>query len=217
MENKNQNITRQTAFIVNIKDIINSKYVKTEGEWTPNYLEINSLKVSRINIMGVVISVSEDENVKSFVLDDGSSSIQVRIFEQDFDKKLEIGDILMIIGKPREYNDEKYIVPEIIKNIQNEDWLELRKKQLNVLNKDNVVKEKTIEKKDENNEIKEEIVNSENESDDIFNTIKEHDKGEGVYIEDLIKKHPDAEKLVENLLNEGEIFEIKPGKYKLLE
>ena len=217
METKNETISRQTAFIVNIKDIINSKYVKTEGEWTPNYLEINSLKVSRINIMGVIISVSEDENVKSFVLDDGSSSIQVRIFEQDFDKKLEIGDIVMIIGKPREYNDEKYIVPEIIKDIQNEDWLELRKKQLKILNKDTVVKEEPIKKQDETNEIKEEIVNSNNESDDIFSTIKKLDEGEGVYIEELIKKHPNAEKLVENLLNEGEIFEIKPGKYKLLE
>ncbi|MFT4304658.1 MAG: OB-fold nucleic acid binding domain-containing protein [Candidatus Woesearchaeota archaeon] len=208
METKNETINRQTAFIVSVKDIINSKYIKTEGEWTPNYLEINSLKVSRVNVMGVIISVSDDENVKSFVLDDGSSSIQIRIFEQDFDKKLEIGDIVMIIGKPREYNDEKYIVPEIIKDFQNEDWLELRKKQLNVLNKGSSINEKNKEM------IEEEI---DNPPDDIFNTIKELDEGEGVYIEDLIKKHPNAEKLVENLLNEGEIFEIKPGKYKLLE
>ena len=114
-------------------------------------------------------------------------------------------------------SQEANLLNKIIKDIQNEDWLELRKKQLKILNKDNVVKEEPIQKQDETVEIKEEIINSDNESDDIFNTIKKLDEGEGVYIEELIKKHPNAEKLVENLLNEGEIFEIKPGKYKLLE
>jgi RPA family protein len=204
MENKNETILRQTAYIVSIKDIINSNYVKTDGEWTPNYIEIGTIQVSRINIMGVVISVSEEETSKSFVLDDGSGSIQLRIFEQSIKINFDIGDIVMVIGKPREFNNEKYIVPEIIK-IMNEDWLELRRKQIKSLN---II----FQKKEKDNE---EVV--EKTSEGIFEIIKELDQGEGVYIDELVKRNPDAEKIVKNLLNEGEVFEIKPGKIKLLE
>jgi RPA family protein len=206
MEQKNENITRQTAYIVCIRDITNSNYVKTEGEWTPNYLEINSIQVSRINLMGVVISVSEEENSKSFVLDDGSGSIQVRIFDQTLKINFDIGEIVMVIGKPREFNNEKYIVPEIIK-ILNEDWLELRKKQIKHIS--------SIFQIPKKEKFEEEVI--ENTSEGIFKIIKELDKGDGVYIDELIKKNPDAEKIVQNLLNEGEVFEIKPGKIKLLE
>ena len=33
-------IKRHTAYKVRIKDIIDSKYIKGEGEWSPNYLEL---------------------------------------------------------------------------------------------------------------------------------------------------------------------------------
>jgi RPA family protein len=208
METKNENINRQTAYIVTIKDIINSTYIKTEGEWTPNFVKLGNLEISRVNIMGVVISVSEEENRSSFVLDDGTGSIQIRIFEQT-NLTLEIGDMVMIIGKPREYNNEKFIVPEIIKNINNEQWLELRKKQILVLKK--TLNFETTNKQ----ESKEEVIES--DSDGIFSLIKKLDKGDGVYIDEIIKENSNAEKIIQNLLNEGEIFEIKPGKIKLLE
>ena len=211
MEAKNENINRQTAYIVSVQEIINSKYIKTEGEWTPNYLEIGNEKISRINIIGVVISVSEDQNLKTFVIDDGTGSIQSRIFDQEFKLDLEIGDIVMVIGKAREFNDDKYLVPEIVKNLKNEDWLEYRKKQLKNIKRTIIPKEKKEQK------IEEELVSSDKESDGIFNLIRELDQGEGVYVEDIIKENPNAEKIIENLLNEGEIFEIKPGKIKLLE
>ena len=37
----------------------------------------------------------------------------------------------MIIGRPREYMNEKYIVTEILKKVDNPAWIELRKKEFN--------------------------------------------------------------------------------------
>lgn len=133
MENKTQQINRQTAYIVNADEIRNSTYTKSPGEWDPNYLTIRGRQVGRVNLMGVVISVSNDTPV-SFTLDDGTGNINVRIFDtNDFPFMPEVGDMVMVIGKPREYNEENYVVPEIIKEIKDETWMEVRKKQLGKL------------------------------------------------------------------------------------
>ncbi len=54
-------------------------------------------------------------------------------------------------------------------------------------------------------------------SNEIVNLIKELDKGEGVSIEEIYSKNKDADKLVNMLLKEGDVFEVKPGKLKVLE
>ena len=49
--------------------------------------------------------------------------------------------------------------------------------------------------------------------------IKKLDEGDGVLIDDVIKssKIGDAEEIINRLLENGDIFEIKPGKLKILE
>lgn len=213
-----ENIKRQTAYIVGIDEINNSKYTKSEGEWDPNYLIIRGLKISRVNIIGVIISISGESNIESFVIDDGFSNIQVRNFDNSLNLNLEIGDIVLIIGKPREYNDEKYIVPEIVKKIENEGWIEFRKKQLKQI-KPNNIPEPKIEKKVEvaqNTSIEEEISS---DTQTIYDLVKKLDPGEGADIEEIIQKSniTNTENIINSLLKEGEIFEIRPGKIKVLE
>ncbi len=220
-----EQISRQTAYLVGIDEIHPSQYTKSEGEWDPNFLTIRGLKVSRVNIIGVVISVSEDKN--TFSVDDGTGNISVRIFDSNsLQVSLEIGDIILIIGRPREFNEEKYIVPEIVKHIQDEIWLEIRKKQLEKLRKEIPPQQERIVEpikeapKTEAVVEKEETVVEEEtttEADKVFSLIKKLDSGEGVEIEEIIKQHPEAEKIVNSLLQEGEIFEVKPGKVKVLE
>ena len=67
----------------------------------------------------------------------------------------------------------------------------------------------------------EEVVEN-NEIDDtskILALVKEMDIGEGADIQDVISKsgNKETESILKNLLQEGEIFEIKPGKLKVLE
>ena len=52
----------------------------------------------------------------------------------------------------------------------------------------------------------------------IYSLIPTLDKGDGVTIEELKKhiKREDCEKIIYRLIEEGEVFEIKPGKIKIL-
>lgn len=201
---------RQIAYKVRIKEIISGKYVKEEGEWTPNYIETAGKHVSRVNLIGTVVSApSTETNFKSFVLDDGSGKINVRSFEKNnIFSNIDIGDVILMIGRPREYGSEKYIVPEIIKKIDDHRWLKVRALELE---KDTSQEKIKTEIKIE--EIKETPLNN------IFNIIKELDKADGVDIEEIISvsKNQNVEKIIKTLLEGGEIFEIRPGKFRVLE
>lgn len=201
-----------------IKELINGRYVKEAG-WEPNYiLGKGGKKISRINLMGAIVAKQNNENANygGIVLDDGSGKISVREFQENkILDKVEIGDFVVIIGRPREYGAEKYVVPEIAKKITNEKWIEVRKLELEHYNSgESGDSEEEIEEVEELVESSGEIVLSQK----IYNLIKEKDSGKGVSTEEIIKEHgAEAEKAVNRLLIEGEIFEIRPGQLKVLE
>ncbi|MFC1704776.1 hypothetical protein ACFLZ6_00430 [Nanoarchaeota archaeon] len=197
---------RQVAYKVRVKELLDGEYVKEDG-WMPNFIRlIDGTKVSRANIIGVVVLKTEEQNYKSVLIDDGSGKIPVRSFEKyELFDSVNIGDVVLIIGRPREFG-EKYIVPEIIKKVEDSGWIEVRK--LELKKPETIVTEEKVE----------EVVQA-NPVDKIFNLIKVADKGDGVDIEEVIKnaKVSEAEKIIRNLLEEGEIFELKPGRIKVLE
>ena len=202
---------RQVAHKVRIKDVLSGAYVKEEGEWSPNYVLFKDLHISRANIIGAVIG-AEEEN-KSFVINDGSESIQVRSFEQkDFDVK--VGDIVLVVGRPREFNSERYMMPEIVKKISDKRWAELRKLELRLKDlKQKPKKEGSVQTEDLVEE------SPQQGPENIINMIKELDKGDGADIQEVIdrSKESGADNTIKNLLKEGEIFEVKPGMLKILD
>ncbi|MFT4303297.1 MAG: hypothetical protein ACMXYG_01920 [Candidatus Woesearchaeota archaeon] len=204
---------RQTAKIASIKEIVEGKYYKQEG-WEPNYvLTTSNEKISRVNILGIVVTVPE--KVNSMFIDDGSNKIEVRSFEDGPSfSNYTIGDIVLIIGRPREYNDEIYINAEIVRKIENKGWLEYRKKQISLKQKNNPSIITSIdEKKSEINEVEPEL----DIMDTIILKIKELDKGDGCFVSELSKYIDNPDATIEKLLLKGEIFEISPGKVKVLE
>ncbi len=58
----------------------------------------------------------------------------------------------------------------------------------------------------------------ENKIELIIKTIKEFDKGDGADIEEIISKLNSikAESIISSLIKEGEVFEIRPGRVKVL-
>ncbi|MFT4297692.1 MAG: OB-fold nucleic acid binding domain-containing protein [Candidatus Woesearchaeota archaeon] len=216
-----QSVERQTAKIASIKELLKGKYIKQEG-WEPNYiLTKKNEKISRTNIIGVVVTIPE--NTQSLFIDDGTGKIEIRSFqESNIFNNITIGDIVLIIGRPRAYNDEIYINAEIIKKISNKGWLEYRKKEISIKNLLYPDKE-NVENSIESDSVKEyqEVPadESENLDDDdiILMKIKELDDGSGCDIQELVELIPNSEEIVENLLKKGEIFEKSPGKYKVLE
>jgi hypothetical protein len=51
----------------------------------------------------------------------------------------------------------------------------------------------------------------------VIQLIKKLDDGSGAPIEQLVEANPEAESILTTLMAEGEIFEIKPGRVKVLE
>jgi len=203
---------RQIAYKIWISNILNDKFVKQEG-WDPNFIEVNGYKVARVNIIANVIGKYQADNYSSIVLDDGSSAIRVKAWGDDI-KKLEsvnIGDIILIIARPKEFNNERYLIPEVVKKIKDPNWELLRKIEL--------LKEFG---KLEINEIKHEEENPIilGEKQKILSIIEKHDKGEGVKMEDLVyissMNEDDVLKTIKELLQWGEVYENKPNHVKVI-
>jgi len=200
---------RQIAYKVRIKNILESKYTKREG-FNPNFLEINGREISRINIIGVVVQKSAINNYKTIVMDDGSGEILARIFENDaLLDNIQIGNVVLVIGRPREFSSEKYVLIEIIRKIEPE-WAKVRKLELNL-------DIKTTNTDFKNKKLQNEIV-IESSKNKILKLIKDLDKGEGVLADNIpVNSNEDIDKIVSVLLKEGDVFEVKPGKLKVLE
>ena len=229
-------IPRQVAIKTTIQNLLLGKYIQ-EKENEPNYLLTkNDERIFRINLMAVILNKEKQGAITNFIVDDGTGKIALRSFEENkIIDSLGIGNSILIIGKIRTYNQEKYISPEIIKKIDAE-WLKLRSLELKHLidhQKKEVVSEE-IEKSEsvkdvENEKVVQQQTNGELEviekTEEIFlpiekltKLIKEMDKGEGVLIEEVISTSQinETEKLLEKMLENGDIFQNSPGKVKVL-
>lgn len=199
---------RQVAFKVRISDILNSVFMK--DEMSAGFIKINDVTVSRVNLIATVVYKAEDQSANSVMIDDGTGKIILKSFEAFLPfSKVDVGDIVLAIGKIREFNNEKYIIPEILKKLDNNSWINVRKLEL----KDSIV----IEQKESPLEEVVEILP--NSSENIYSLIKKIDSGEGADIDEIIKQSglADAESIISRLLENGDIFEIKPGRVKVLE
>ena len=217
MNENSQTPKRNVAYKVMVKDILKSNYVKVEGG-TPNYLVLdNGKQISRINMIGTIIDklFTETQEYQNITVDDGSGNISVRSFEnKGIFNDFNIGESILIIGRPREFGNEKYIIPEIIKIIDNKEWIELRKLELftSLSHKQKKEQPFTIDVYD----LEEDIVVEDN---NIFVLIKKLDQGDGADFNEIVEKanNQEAEKIINNMIKQGELFEIKPGKIKVLE
>ena len=200
-------ISRQVAFKVSVRDIINGEYVKQEG-WNPNFIaDIFNREISRVNIVGVVLSKTEDLNFNSIMIDDGSGRISVRSFDETNPfKELDVGDVVLIIGRPRVFNNNKYIVAEIVRKINNKNALKLRSLELELEKKKILLRKKK----------------SKTRTELIYELIKKLDSGDGVNVNDLVEKARESgvvnvDETLKRLLENGDIFEVRPGVYKTIE
>jgi len=251
-------IKRLTSHKISIRDILEGEYIKVEG-WDPSYvLTSKGKRVSRINIMATIVS----KEANALRIDDGDSTISLRFFDDaKMASGLDVGGNVMVVGKIRKYGEEVYIVPEIIKKIDNIDWLRVRKLELHRqiieeneyvsradhdhlatqdIKKGIVSEHKTGERiggrKEDENQKKGENISLESEKAElpesslspvqtVLKLIEENDAGKGADTDIIMTmakekfnvNQADCEKAMRKLLEEGEIFEIKPGKLKILE
>ena len=123
----------------------------------------------------------------------------------------------MVIGRPREYDREIYVIPEIVKKLKNPIWLKVRQQQIPVEeSSDNSDSQQEVSENETS--VKSETFNFREQYEKIYSLIKDLDDGSGADVEEVLQQMSgvDAESIVKQLIIEGEVFEITPGKLKIL-
>ena len=204
-----QQFKRHIAFKFRIGDILIGKPIM-DGERF-SFLELGDKKIMRINIIGNIVDKYESEGEKKysfFTLDDGSGQIKLKSFGDDVEKFKNInqGQTVLVIGVLRNWNNETYISPEIIKE-QNTKYLLVRKLELEKeksKNSDPLGKDQIIAVKDK-----------------ILGTIKNSEEEGGIEVDKIIMNLRDISpeiinQEIQKFLEEGIIFEPRPGKVRYL-
>ena len=205
-------VERQTAIKVTIKSLIDGEYVEREG-WNPNFIRCAFGEVSRANIMGVITQKVDD----GYMLDDGSGQIKLKTYENP--QELTVGVPIMVIGRPRVYTGELFVNYEIVKEVS-PGWLEFRKQEL--AGAEPVIEQpqnRVVEAEGEEVHVMTSTVNIFTRVIDAIRKLDKENGNQGADVDAIISEVEDreAEHVINNLLEEGEIFEIKPGRVKVLE
>ncbi|NJE05837.1 replication protein RepA [Thermococcus sp. M36] len=120
---------RLPASRVYIKDIIDGYYVRSEGDFEPNYLITkDARRVYRVKVVATVVrepAISDDETYGKLQIDDGTGTIWVLGFRDDtrFIRLVKKGDLVQIIGKVAEWRDDKQILVEGIARVSPNMWI----------------------------------------------------------------------------------------------
>src|SRR3989344_5883616 len=113
---------RQTAYKCSIADLERGVFVKRPG-WESSYVMTDYGDFSRVNIIALV--VLKDES--SITLDDGTAQIVARVFDKnEIIEDINIGDPILAIARPREYNSQIYLTLDIIRKISDMGWIAYR-------------------------------------------------------------------------------------------
>lgn len=215
-------IQRMTAKKVRIYDVINGKWVKKEG-MEPSYIETSyGDQLSRVRIMGTIVSkfLAEDGNFASITVDDATDTIRAKTFKtvKPLDAA-EVGDIVDVVGKVREYNEEIYIIPEIVLKIRNPNMELLRKLEIMTqLKKHGSIKQKVVASAPAPEEQEEKVEPAEKE--DLRKKVLEKIEAsvEGISYSEVIggmsAPEEEVESVINDLLAEGICYEPTPGKIR---
>ncbi|MEM4703438.1 MAG: OB-fold nucleic acid binding domain-containing protein [Candidatus Pacearchaeota archaeon] len=233
---------RFTAYRLSIGMLINAKKLFEQERFRA--VRFNDKDISRINLIATVVDkfTSDSKPYASITLDDNTGIIRAKVFADDLHmlKDIQIGDTILVIGLLREFNNELYILPEIIKTLDPR-WLLARK--LELINEYGRLYETTktqvagVELSEESyqvlpenekiipekieiqlKELKE--VKEKNLREKLLEMIQEAEEKGGLEVDQLIlnlKEPPEQiNKEIRSLLEEGSIFEPKPGVLRIL-
>ncbi|WP_297462022.1 OB-fold nucleic acid binding domain-containing protein [Thermococcus sp.] len=120
---------RLPASRVYLRDVLNGYYVRSEGDFEPNYLITrDARKVYRVKVVATVVRepvISDDETYGKFQIDDTTGTIWVLGFRDDtrFIRLVKKGDLVQIIGKVAEWRDDKQILVEGVSRVDPNFWI----------------------------------------------------------------------------------------------
>ena len=192
---------RNIAYKLKVGDILRGKPIIEDERF--GFLELDSKRVVRINLVGSIVDKydSEERNYVFLTIDDGSGQIKIKAFGEDADKLKNIshGQIILCVGTLRHFNNELYIFPEIVRDLDPK-YLLLRKLE--------------IEKQKPQTQSQGDIKNK------IIEQIKKFEGEGGIETEKLIVNLNEPSQIInqeiQKLLEDGMIFEPRPGVVRWL-
>ncbi len=205
--NEQTQFKRNTAFKLRVGDLLMGKPIMDGEKFS--FLDLGNKKIVRINVIGNIVDKYESDREKKYIFfkfDDGSGQMSLKVFGDDIAKFKEVnqGDTVLVIGVLRHWNNETYIAPEIIK-VQDPKYLLVRKLEVEqVKSFAPVAKEQIIAIKDK-----------------LMDLIKNSEGEGGIEMDKIIMRLKEASPDVINqeikkLIEEGIIFEPRPGKVRYL-
>ena len=210
-----QQFKRHTAYKLRIGDILIGKPVinSTENGERFSFLELGDRKIVRVNIIGNIVDKYESLGATKYLsltVDDGSGQMRLKVFGDDSDKfkNFSQGQTIVTIGVLRYWNNELYVSPEIIKELDSK-YLLIRKLETE--------KEKAVSQTNIGIE-KEKIIAI---KDKILEMIKASEPVGGMETETLAANLSEfspgiINKEIQKLLEEGIVFEPRPGRIRWL-
>ena len=112
---------RKPAKLLRIRDLKNLQVFEFDEQ---KFFKYKGQSIHKIAIFGTVVQkyIGTSQNNKKYAvltIDDGTGTIKVKQWvETEMLEKAELGEMVDIIGKPREFQNEIYLAPEIIQHKQ---------------------------------------------------------------------------------------------------
>jgi hypothetical protein len=204
---------RWTAYKIHPEEVLNN-------EFSEKALIVDGNRIYKVRLMGEVKNINDSSNTIFFEID----GVSIR----DFDKKskdIEEGDFVDIIGRVGEYESTKYVALDICKKITSNEtlykWKELRALEIEKTRKYMEDEEEFQYQSKQSTSAEEEVLEDLYESNDMKNevidAIKEND---GISYDKLLESvnidEGELDKILEELIDDGEIYEPTSGIYKEL-
>jgi RPA family protein len=221
---------RMTAVRASISDITNGFFSDDNG---PHVVSPFGVELRRVVIVGFVVNKfyreGDDTGKKRFesiTIDDGTDTIGVKVWGEEDASMLEgvkESILALVIGKVRQYNDETYLIPEVVRELTDPNYmsLHLMERYKAVLNRSGISLPETMEQQQDLLTTTPSKTVSGKLANDIIAYVRLEAPPEGIPLKDIVayfeKKGQDSEKVqtkVFNLVAEGALNEVSIGQFR---
>jgi hypothetical protein len=115
-----------TAVRAAVVDIVKGTYGEDNG---PHVVSPYGVELRRVALVGLIIDQYSGEGFASITIDDGTETIRAKAWggEAASLDKVQTNILALIVGKIREYEGELYVVPEIVRELDDPNYLTVHK------------------------------------------------------------------------------------------
>ena len=180
-----------------------------ERSQEPSSIQLSDgTEIMRANIIGIIVDRS-DGDLPTLMLDDGTERLPLRIFDHIPGlATAHVGTPVLIVGRPRQFENDRFLVPEFIHPLDTPLWIEHRKRELALrpITTPHIPLAHAAPAE-----------HAPKPRQHILEAIRANDAGTGADVDEILSKTNCSSEDLDHLLSTGEIFQVSPGKLKVLE